>query len=811
MQNFVLNIAEKLEGGELIDSHLTFRKFIDFLKDRKMHEKTMKLKYLEFVISHFENRLKGRDIIPVEEVTGYEDLLELIYSALFPAIEDERDNLWALSVPMRPVIFYGTGPFYDLLRDPVTGEVRASLIDKENHNRKSINLEFTYSLIIKRLYNFTAYFPSSTIIHSFVDEATGASGFYRLNVDTRFVDIVPKAPLPQLDMEELQAHMHDGTAIPFLVERLPLTLFRFEGFAAITVTDITVEYVVESIKNTILRPDHTDGHTHYDMAIRSLRALAGNDAVDFGMVPFLRVNGKPVFSEEICCHSVLAEAALQQGEAEETYLSMAEKYFKDPKLIFFENLDESTDNKIFFLKTLRNSGVKAYALLPVWYNAQLAGVLEVSSRKEGTLDHALLYKLDIALPLLAQLLQKNIDEFEAELKSVTKENFTSIQPAVEWKFNEAAWHYIREQQYGEQRPVIDTIYFENVYPLYGAIDIRNSTVERNNALRKDLETQFEILIFTLINLQKHSGLGLLEELIFQCRKWQEAISGMLTTAEEMELNTFLKEKVDVFFSHFSDSRPDTASIIDPYLKAIDEESGLAFKARRDLELSIQTINKTVNRQLEKAMDELQKTYPCYFEKFRTDGVEYDIYIGQSIAPDKVFDLIYLRNLRLWQLTSMATIAVATHTSQMPGRLVTTQLIFVHSNPIDISFRKDERRFDVEGGYNIRYQVVKKRVDKVHIRNSNERLTQPGKIAVIYFNEKEAEEYLGYVKYLQQKGVLEDDLEHLELEELQGVSGLRAFRVGVKLSSPSGTGQAAPAGAAASAPASSGATVFKAVG
>jgi len=145
---------------------------------------------------------------------------------------------------------------------------------------------------------------------------------------------------------------------------------------------------------------------------------------------------------------------------------------------------------------------------------------------------------------------------------------------------------------------------------------------------------------------------------------------------------------------------------------------------------------------------------------------------------------------------MATIAMATHTSQMPGRLVTTQLIFVHSNPIDISFRKDERRFDVEGGYNIRYQVVKKRVDKVHIRNSNERLTQPGKIAVIYFNEKEAEEYLGYVKYLQQKGVLEDDLEHLELEELQGVSGLRAFRVGVRLSGPSGTVPAAPAGSGA---------------
>jgi len=783
MQNFVLNIAEKLEGGELLDSRLSFRRFVQFLKDRKMHEKTMKTKYLEFVVSHFEHRLAGKDTVTADEMGEYGDLLELIYSTLFPAIEDERDNLWALSVPMRPVIFYGTERFYDLLRDPQTGEPRASLVNKKsNETRKSINLDFTYSFLIKRLYNFNAYFPASSIIHSFMDESTGVSNYYRLNVDTRFIDIIPKAPLPKLDLEEVEQHLHEGDIIDFLWKTIPLTMFRFEGFAAITVTDITTEYVMESIKNTILKPDCCDGHTHYDLAIRSLRVLAGKEFIDFGLVPLLRINDKPVFSAEICCHSVLAEAAIQHGEAEENYLSMVEKYYREPKTLFYEHVTETGQDDAFFLKTLAKSGVKSYAMLPVWYNAQLAGVLEVSSRKEGALDQSLLYKLDIVLPLLAQLLQKNIDEFEASIKNVIKENFTSIQPAVEWKFNEAAWHYLKEQQWGEQRPAIETIYFENVYPLYGAIDIRNSTVERNNALRKDLETQFEVLVFTLTNLQKQFGMGLLEELIFQCRKWQQAISGMLTTAEEMELNTFLKDKVDAFFNHFSNSRPETAAIIEPYLQAIDEEKGIAFKSRRDLELSIQTINKTINRQLESAMVELQKTYPSYFEKFRTDGVEYDIYIGQTIAPDKVFDQLYLRNLRLWQLSSMAAIAAATHAllPQMPGRLVTTQLIFVHSNPIDISFRKDERRFDVEGGYNIRYQVVKKRVDKVHIRDSNERLTQPGKIAVIYFNEKEAEEYLGYVRYLQEKGVLNNDLEYLELEELQGVSGLRAFRVGVSL-------------------------------
>ena len=138
---------------------------------------------------------------------------------------------------------------------------------------------------------------------------------------------------------------------------------------------------------------------------------------------------------------------------------------------------------------------------------------------------------------------------------------------------------------------------------------------------------------------------------------------------------------------------------------------------------------------------------------------------------------------------MATVARLTRglLPRLPESLQTTQLIFVHSAPIDISFRKDERRFDVEGGYNIRYQVVKKRIDKVRIRETNERLTQPGKIAIIYFNDREAEEYEGYIRYLQEKGILNSEVENLDLEELQGVSGLRALRVSVNVENKTGNG------------------------
>src|SRR6185503_19133718 len=102
----------------------------------------------------------------------------------------------------------------------------------------------------------------------------------------------------------------------------------------------------------------------------------------------------------------------------------------------------------------------------------------------------------------------------------------------------------------------------------------------------------------------------------------------------------------------------------------------------------------------------------------------------------------------------------------------------HSQPLSISFRTEERKFDVDGAYNIRYEIVKKRIDKVRIKETNERLTQPGKIAIVYSQAKDATEYTEYIEFLQNLNLLKPGIERHDLEELQGVVGLKALRVDV---------------------------------
>ena len=162
-----------------------------------------------------------------------------------------------------------------------------------------------------------------------------------------------------------------------------------------------------------------------------------------------------------------------------------------------------------------------------------------------------------------------------------------------------------------------------------------------------------------------------------------------------------------------------------------------------------------------------------------------MYIGKSIAGNKEFDPIFLSNLRLWQLITNCELENRFEElkSELETPLEVASLILVYGNPLAVHFRMDEKRFDVEGAYNARYEIVKKRVDKSHIKGTNDRITQPGKIAIIYTNEQDANEYRRYIEFLEAKEYLnKGSLEQLELEDLQGITGLKALRVEVNFDS-----------------------------
>jgi hypothetical protein len=297
---------------------------------------------------------------------------------------------------------------------------------------------------------------------------------------------------------------------------------------------------------------------------------------------------------------------------------------------------------------------------------------------------------------------------------------------------------------------------------------------------EDINFHIALLEQVLNNLPEVLSDSFTEILLINKQQWLEHFKAYKETGDEITFNSLIQEEIEPFLFQVAETSDTVREIIQPYFNSVSETQGSFHKNRREMERSMQIINENINLYLTNHLKELQKIFPRYFEKFRTDGVEYDIYLGQSIAPYKTFTLEHVKHMRLWQLKSMAEIGKITRDlkSQLSKPLQTTQLIFIHSSPISISFRNDEKRFDVEGAYSVRYEIVKKRIDKVLIKETNERLTQPEKVALVYFTKSEEEEYLEYIVQLQDEGYFNNDLELLELEDLQGVHGLKAIRVGI---------------------------------
>ncbi|HKO78811.1 MAG TPA: hypothetical protein VJU78_00375, partial [Chitinophagaceae bacterium] len=323
MQTAVLHMAQQPASEQSPETILTFRPFVNYLKARKDETNCHKNRFFSFVVEQFEKSPELLKAVDINKAKDYADQMQLIYSMVSPVIEDEDKHLWALSLPLKPVIFYSTNAYFNLVANIATGNLRKSIVTKSPEEIRRQRLEFTYSLILEKLYNIPSFF-SRDIVHSLDDEETGLTKYFKLNLDVRFIEIYATRAFPELKAEELRLGTHDhAEALAFFEKRLPLDLFRFEGFGITTITDVTAEYALENIKNIILNRSSFEEESYYTSVINSLKALAGSNDIEFGLLPVLKVNNKLVFNDTECVNSKLMGAACERGMGEMTYMSLA--------------------------------------------------------------------------------------------------------------------------------------------------------------------------------------------------------------------------------------------------------------------------------------------------------------------------------------------------------------------------------------------------------------------------------------------------------------------------------------------------------
>ena len=722
------------------------------------------------------------DLSVIEKHRAFVDLM---MTALFPPAFWEQEYGAAL-FPFQLRAFYATPPFRrSLMNADGSLQGRANFLQAHSVEQTlaAARLLLAYELILERTYGIDLG-GDVPIIFTTADPATGLDRHFRLQFDWRFVDVElvgPKPPLPDAVRQRLQTGLIDGD---LLRELLPPERFVLRGFMIVKAVDVTDQEVLSSLKRDLIDKDSIVSNSHFQGLQAKLRTFFRRPDLRLGLAA---VEGDRVLvlndasrHEQAC---IFADSA--HHTTSEFTGSLYERAVVQDRPIVIDDLLACPDRTPIEEELIRN-GIRNFICAPLHYQDKVIGTLELVSARVGDLNATHLPKLQEVLPLFSMAVQRSVEELNSRIQTVINEQCTAIHPTVEWRFRKAVLNSF-DRQRGAATGVteLEPIVFEGVYPLYGLADIRGSSTQRGQAIQADLLTQLRLAKAVIQTASEARSLPALDELEYRIDKRTAQIESTLNSSDEIGVIAFLRVEVESLLDHLGTFGPGVRDRIAAYRSGLDARLGTVYNRRRLFEESVTGIAESISSYLDVEEQAAQGMFPHYFEKQKTDGVDYQVYVGAGLLEDGRVDPLCLKNLRLWQLMVTCGIAVRTHQlrDQLPIPLETTHLILVQHAPLSIRFRFDEKRFDVDGAYDIRYEIVKKRIDKAVVQGTTERVTQPGKVAIVYSQPGEALEYRAYIEYLHSLGYLTGTVENLELGELQGVQGLRALRVQVALDNP----------------------------
>jgi len=726
----------------------------------------------------------------VNAFAAHQDFLKLLFQFSLPPKEFMNVLVGAVA-PFSPSLCIFSTDGYKAAIEPDQGQF--VILDMVySMSRVDARILYAYKTILKKFYNYDlkVEYP---IITAVVNAVTGTSRYYKLTGIMQFFDTISLAPLPEIDEIKLQELLDLDFDEKTWMEVLPPQNFLFSGIVFLNLIDVTTEHAITRLENLLVNSLSNDT-SWVDQVRLEIQNLLRLQDMHLGMATIQTEGPINSSSQNLLWNCLLPSGILQDHDAGFKG-SIYEEVMRTNKTVIIEDLRKQKDHPT--LQAFLEAGYHNLILAPILYEDQLIGLLELACPNAGDLTGLALFKINQIRIQFGIAMKRLLEEFDNRVEAVMMQQFTSIHPVVQWRFREAAIHRLENRV----NSFTEEIMFEDVYPFFGSLDIRDSSKKRSTAIENDLAYNLDAAYQVLTTAHQQLSFDILGELMLDVEKNRNKLRENFSTGDEIGIADFIRHQVNPVITHLAAQYPQLNTTIQPYIGKLSHGTGLCSLYRNAYEKALNLINVCIVECLDAEEADLQRLYPCYFEKYRTDGVEYNIYAGPSIARGRAFDPLYLDNLRLRQLLWTCDIVSKVEALQpqllsiyenarkelngmgsqdeKENKIEIASLILGYSHPITLKFRNDEKRIEVDGSYNVRYAILKKRIDKATILGKPERLTMPGHISIVYAQDQEAAIYERHLGYLLKKGLIYPDWEYLDLEPPQGVEGLRALRAKVK--------------------------------
>src|SRR5699024_6711789 len=123
---------------------------------------------------------------------------------------------------------------------------------------------------------------------------------------------------------------------------------------------------------------------------QALRTLLDSSDTYLNLIPILKVNDKLVMDSLDEMDSNFWDICSQHRLTKGKYLQVMEDFMQNPRLIYIRDIAKAKDINAEMQSMLEAMGIKAFAAVPIFFQKQLVGALEIFSMKQNDLPANLL-------------------------------------------------------------------------------------------------------------------------------------------------------------------------------------------------------------------------------------------------------------------------------------------------------------------------------------------------------------------------------------------------------------------------------------
>src|SRR5688572_347212 len=284
----------------VINSRISFRPFIDYLKNKRSTVSGTKGRLYNFLINKFESEPSlSQPIEDIDVINKHAEFMELLTTSLFPVVGDEEKHNFALAAPYQFNVFYYSDNFRKLFFD--NEEQHLLLPDGiPTDQLKAFQCAVVYDHVLEKFYGMKLN-ENPELVYPIIDPKTGIKRYYRIRYDRRFIDIHLKGKLPPIQDCGVCMNTFRILDLEKQIATMPLDLFEVEGFAVWVAEDVTTTESLETIKKILLRQDECN----IDDLKKAVQTLVGLNDVEVGLMPFVKINDCFVLEEDCTRHSLV--------------------------------------------------------------------------------------------------------------------------------------------------------------------------------------------------------------------------------------------------------------------------------------------------------------------------------------------------------------------------------------------------------------------------------------------------------------------------------------------------------------------------